>query len=108
VQLGEYLKENGENSLNVVAVAWTEGRYGYASEGRLQRMVEKFHPAIKVIRETPKIVDAFSPLVYVPANFVFDKGGKRLFGVGGNIGGREIIPNTVIPGQAKPEPGIKA
>lgn len=80
MQLGEYLKENGENSLNVVALAWTEGRYEYASEGRLQRMVEKFHPAIKVICETPKIVDAFSPLVYVPDNFVFDKGGKQLFG----------------------------
>jgi hypothetical protein len=45
-------------------------------------MVEKLHPAIKVIRETPKIVDAFSPLVDVPANFVFDKGGKRPFGDG--------------------------
>tara|TARA_B100000676_G_C17772741_1_gene677611 strand:- start:277 stop:579 length:303 start_codon:yes stop_codon:yes gene_type:complete len=82
VQLGEYLKEKGEDSLNIVAVAWTEGRYGYASEGRLQRMVEKFHPAIRVIRETPDVVEAFSPLVYVPANFVFDKTGKRLFGDG--------------------------
>jgi hypothetical protein len=42
-------------------------------------MVEKFHPAIKIIRETPKIGDAFSPLVYVPVNFVFDKVGKWLF-----------------------------
>ena len=82
MQLGEYLKENGADSLRVVAVAWTEGRYGYASEGRLQRMVEKFHPAIRVIRETPEIVEAFSPLVYVPANFVFDPAGKRLFGDG--------------------------
>ena len=82
MQLGEYLKEKGEDSLNIVAVAWTEGRYGYASEGRLQRMVEKFHPAIRVIRETPDVVEAFSPLVYVPANFVFDKTGKRLFGDG--------------------------
>ena len=76
MQLGEYLKENGENSLNVIAIAWTEGRYGYASKGHLQRMVEKFHPANKDFRETPKIVDAFSPLVYVPATFIFDKGGK--------------------------------
>ena len=68
MQLGEYLKEKGEDSLNIVAVAWTEGRYGYASEGRLQRMVEKFHPAIRVIRETPNVVEAFSPLVYVPAH----------------------------------------
>ena len=82
MQLGEYLKEKGEDSLNIVAVAWTEGRYGYASEGRLQRMVEKFHSAIRVIRETPDVVEAFSPLVYVPANFVFDKTGNRLFGDG--------------------------
>lgn len=82
MQLGEYLKDNGPESLSVVAVAWTEGRYGYASEGRLQRMVKNFHPAINVIRETPEIVDAFSPLVYVPANFVFDKAGKRIFGDG--------------------------
>ena len=82
MQLGEYLKEKDGDTLNIVAVAWTEGRYGYASEGRLQRMVEKFHPAIRVIRETPDVVEAFSPLVYVPANFVFDKTGKRLFGDG--------------------------
>tara|TARA_B100000674_G_scaffold449611_1_gene418923 strand:- start:325 stop:450 length:126 start_codon:yes stop_codon:yes gene_type:complete len=31
-------------------------------------MVEKFHPAIKVIRETSDIVDAFSLLIYVPSN----------------------------------------
>ena len=36
--------------------------------GRLQRVVEKFHPAIKVVRETSDIVDAFSLLIYVPAN----------------------------------------
>ena len=36
--------------------------------GRLQRMVEQFHPAIKVVRETSDIVDAFSLLIYVPAN----------------------------------------
>jgi len=31
-------------------------------------MVEQFHPAIKVVRETSDIVDAFSLLIYVPAN----------------------------------------
>ncbi len=82
MQLGEYLTEKGEDSINIVAISWTEGRYGSPSEGRLQRMVEKFHLAIKVIRETPDVVDAFSPLVYVPANFVFDKNGTRLFGNG--------------------------
>ena len=66
MQLGEYLTEKGEDSINIVAISWTEGRYGSPSEGRLQRMVEKFHLAIKVIRETPDVVDAFSPLVYVP------------------------------------------
>ena len=36
--------------------------------GRFQRIVEKFHPAIKVVRETFDIVDAFSFQIYVPAN----------------------------------------
>jgi hypothetical protein len=35
VQLGEYQKEKREILLNMIAVTWTEGRYGYASEGRL-------------------------------------------------------------------------
>ena len=94
MQLGEYLKEKGADSLNIVGVSWTEGRYGSPSEGRLQRMVQKFHPAIKVIRETPDIVEAFSPLVYVPANFIFDKTGKRLFG----NGQREYIDKDRLEG----------
>jgi hypothetical protein len=41
--------------------------------------MEKFYPDIKIISKTPKIIGAFSPLVYAAAHFAFDKGGKRLF-----------------------------
>ncbi len=44
--------------------------------------MREFHPAIRVVHETPELVKAFSPLVYVPANFVFDKTGKRIYGDG--------------------------
>ncbi len=44
--------------------------------------MREFHPAIRVVHETPELVKAFAPLVYVPANFVFDKTGKRIFGDG--------------------------
>jgi hypothetical protein len=41
--------------------------------------MEKFYPDFKVISKTPKIIGAFSPLVYTAAHFAFNKGGKRLF-----------------------------
>ncbi len=66
----------------MVAVSWTEGRYGDASVVRLNRMVRNFHPAIRVIRASPKIERDFAPLAYVPANFVFDGKGRRAFGDG--------------------------
>jgi hypothetical protein len=76
------LNEGWKDKVGIVAVSWTEGRYGYASEARLQRMVAKFHPDIRVVRETEPITDIFAPLVYVPANFIFDKNGKLIFGDG--------------------------
>lgn len=82
MQLRNLLDDGWKGKLGIVAISWTEGRYGYASEARLQRMVGEFHPDIRVIRETPQINDDFAPLVYVPANFLFDKDGKRIFGDG--------------------------
>lgn len=82
MELSEYLSKGGTEKINVIAISWTEGRYGSANESRLQRMVKGFHPAIRVIRATDKIDKDFSPLVYVPANFVFDKTGKRVYGNG--------------------------
>ena len=76
------LDEGWKDKIGIVAISWTEGRYGNASEGRLQRMVDAFHPDIRVIRETQQINDDFAPLIYVPANFLFDKNGKRVFGDG--------------------------
>jgi hypothetical protein len=82
VQLRELLEDGWKDKVGIVAISWTEGRYGHASEGRLQRMVSEFHPDIRVIRETEQINEDFAPLVYVPANFVFDKNGKLVFGDG--------------------------
>jgi hypothetical protein len=76
------LDEGWKDRVGIVAISWTEGRYGNASEGRLQRMVGEFHPDIRVIRESRQINDDFAPLIYVPANFLFDKDGKRIFGDG--------------------------
>lgn len=82
VQLRELLNDGWKDKVGIVAISWTEGRYGHASEGRLQRMVSEFHPDIRVIRETPQINEDFAPLVYVPASFMFDKTGKLIYGDG--------------------------
>ncbi len=82
MQLRELLDDGWKDKIGIVAVSWTEGRYGSASEGRLQRMVGDFHPDIRVIRESAQINDDFAPLVYVPANFFFGKDGKLLYGDG--------------------------
>ena len=82
MQLRDYLNKGGTERLNVVAISWTEGRYGDPSVVRLHRMVRGFHPAIRVIRASKKIERDFAPLVYVPANFVFDGKGKKVFGDG--------------------------
>ena len=92
MQLTQYLNDGGDKKLNVIAISWTEGRYGNASEGRLQNFVRPFHPDIRIIRATDKIDRDFSPLVYVPANFVFDKDGTRVYGDGNryHLSRREI------------------
>jgi len=92
VQLTDFLNNGGADRLNVIAISWTEGRYGDANEGRLQRFVRNFHPAIRVIRATDSIEKDFSPVQYVPANFVFDKKGKRAYGDGSrhHLGKSEI------------------
>ena len=92
MQLRNYLNDGGAAKLNVIAISWTEGRYGDASESRLRSFVRNFHPAIRIIRATNEIEKTFSPLVYVPANFVFDGNGKRIFGDGSryHLGRREL------------------
>lgn len=82
MQLRKFLSNGGMKRLNVVAISWTEGRYGDASPSRLRSMVRSFHPAIRVIRASPKIEKDFAPLVYVPASFIFDRQGKVVYGDG--------------------------
>lgn len=82
MQLSEFLKNGGSDRLNVIAISWTEDRYGTPSEARLNRMVNSFHPAIRVIHADDKVVADFSPLVYVPANFIFAPDGRWVHGDG--------------------------
>ncbi|MFP6712893.1 MAG: hypothetical protein VB913_14475 [Rhodospirillales bacterium] len=82
MQLSKFLTNGGTNKINIVAVNWTEGRYGSTSDANLRSMVRTFHPAIRVIRASPKIEKDFSPPVYVPASFIFDKNGKVVHGDG--------------------------
>ena len=82
MQLSDFLQNGGTERVNVVAVSWTEGRYGDASPGRLRSMVRTFHPAIRVISASPKVEKDFSPLVYVPSSFIFDRQGKVVHGDG--------------------------
>ena len=92
MQLREFLNEKGTDKLSIVAISWTEGRYGNVSQPRLARMVREFHPDIRVVSETPDIVKAFSPLVYVPANFIFDRIGKLVYG----DGNREYLSKEAV------------
>jgi len=68
--------------LNIIGVAWTEGRYGNASDSRLNSMVRQFHPDIKVVHANKDLESDFLPLVYVPANFIFNSKGERVYGDG--------------------------
>lgn len=92
MQLREFLNEKGTDKLSIVAISWTEGRYGNVSQPRVARMVREFHPDIRVVSETPDIVKAFSPLVYVPANFIFDRKGKLVYG----DGNREYLSKEAV------------
>ena len=82
MQLSEFLKNGGTDRVNIIAISWTEDRYGEPSESRLNRMVNSFHPAIKVIHANDAVVKDFSPLVYVPANFIFAPDGRLVHGDG--------------------------
>jgi hypothetical protein len=82
VQLSNYLADGGTDKLNVIAIAWTEGRYGFASPARLRSFIRNFHPSIRVVHASPRVEKDFSPLVYVPANFAFDGKGRLRLGDG--------------------------
>jgi|TARA_B100000315_G_C14389220_1_gene501126 hypothetical protein len=85
VQLGRYLEDGGAEKLNVIAIAWTEGRYGDASPARLRSFIRSFHPSIRIVHADARVEKDFSPLVYVPANFVFDGQGRVRFGDGNRM-----------------------
>ena len=85
MQLSNYLADGGAGELNVVAIAWTEGRYGFASPARLRSFIRDFHPSIRVVHANPRVEKDFAPLVYVPANFAFDGKGRLRLGDGSRM-----------------------
>ncbi len=85
MQLSNYLADGGDKELNVIAIAWTEGRYGNASPARLRSFIRGFHKSIRVVHASPRVENDFAPLVYVPANFAFDGKGRLRLGDGNRM-----------------------
>jgi hypothetical protein len=85
VELSNYLADGGDKELNVIAIAWTEDRYGFASPARLRSFIRSFHKSIRVVHASPRVEKDFAPLVYVPANFAFDGQGRLRLGDGNRM-----------------------
>ena len=73
--------EEGKGRFNIIGIAWTEDRYGWASAFRLRSMVRHFHPDVKVVHANPDLESDFKPLVEVPAKFIFDKTASLSMGI---------------------------
>jgi hypothetical protein len=82
VQLREFLNQGGIDKVKVIAVNWNEERHGKTTDRRLERMVQAFHPIIRVIIANKKIERDFAPLTFVPTSFIFDKEGTVVYGDG--------------------------
>lgn len=82
MELGSFLNDGGADAVRVIAVNFQESLYGPAP-GRLEDMVEGFHPAIRAVRGTAGIAKALGGIRNVPAGFVFDRNGTVAFDFGG-------------------------
>lgn len=69
----------------MIAVNWMEDEYGGAP-GRLERMLEKIHPSIRVVEGKPAAGAAFGGVHSLPAVFIFDQNGRLVFRQGGEHG----------------------
>jgi len=92
VQLRHFLNKDGINKINIIAINWSEERYGKPSKKRLNNLVKSIHPMIRVIHSNQEIEKYFSPLTAVPINFIFDQQGQLIYGKGnqGYLGTDEI------------------
>jgi len=84
-ELADFIAEEGENEVDIIAVNWIEGLTGQ-SRARLARMINRIHPSIAVVDGTDALVDRFGGVFSVPAVYLFDASGAEVFRLGGDRG----------------------
>ena len=91
-QLAQFITDEGETEVDIIAVNWIEGLTG-RSEARLARMIGRIHPSIAVIEGTDALDDRFGGVFSVPAVYLFDTSGNEVFRLGGDRGahGRHFL-----------------
>ena len=85
MEIRDYLESNSKKDVHVVAINWMEDFFG-ASPERLSSMIEKLHPAIRVVEGTAGIGRDFGDVHSVPAVFIFDGSGREIYRLGGDQG----------------------
>lgn len=90
--LAEFIAEEGEAEVDIIAVNWIEGLTG-RSDARLARMINRIHPSIAVIEGSDALDDRFGGVFSVPAIYLFDPSGNEVFRLGGDRGphGRHFL-----------------
>lgn len=91
-QLAEFIAEEGETEVDIIAVNWIEGLTGQ-SNARLARMINRIHPSIAVIEGSDALDDRFGGVFSVQAVYLFDASGAEVFRLGGDRGphGRHFL-----------------
>ena len=91
-QVREFIEDEGENEISVIAVNWIEGLAG-RSDARMARMLRLIHPSIPVVTGDRRTAAAFGGVASIPAAYIFDAQGNLLFQLGGDRGahGRHFL-----------------
>jgi len=84
--LRDFIKKNGPDKINIIAVNWIEELTGL-SPSRLNRFMRVIDPSIKVVSGTKTVSRDFGNVRSIPAAFIYDKNGRQVFALGGGRGG---------------------
>ena len=76
MQLHRFLKKNGKQKLNIIAINWSKEHLNKSSTKKLNSLVRTLHPAIRVIQTNKEIERHFGPLTAIPMNFCTVKRAK--------------------------------
>lgn len=85
MQIRAYLETERPGKITTIAVNWREQDLS-VSPNRLNRMVRKFHPDIKVIKGDFLTGQDFDNVRSIPAVYIFDRDGREVFRQGGGFG----------------------